>query len=334
MSDPPPDPFGERPGRVRRRCYRVLGVPVCFESESSALMALVDESFAHAGARVRGGGECRVVLRLARPVVARRAATNTAPNLFAGAGVVGSAFDAGNFAIVMPESARALVSVTPQMLRSSYDARYELIEFAVLTLLSRMRALVPLHAACFGARGRAVLVLGDSGAGKSTLSLQAAAAGLELVAEDSVFVDPRNLRASGLNAFLYLRAEGHGFARGALRRALAAAPRIRRRGSGVRKAALDLRRAGVRLAVRPLRVVAVVVLRRRPARVESALRPLSAARTRALLAASQPYGRRQPGWSEFLRRAARLPAFELDRMEPAQAVRVLERLLGGRGTVS
>ena len=53
----------------------------------------------------------------------------------------------------------------------SVAARYEMLEFAVFTLASRVQGVVPLHAACIGRRGRGLLLMGDSGAGKSTAAL-------------------------------------------------------------------------------------------------------------------------------------------------------------------
>ena len=93
------------------------------------------------------------------------------------------------------------------MLRFPYHTRYELIEFAVFTLASRVQGLVPLHGACVGRAGSGVLLLGPSGAGKSTVTLQCLIEGLGFLAEDSVFVVPDTLLATGVSNFLHVRAD-------------------------------------------------------------------------------------------------------------------------------
>ena len=55
---------------------------------------------------------------------------------------------------------RALICVSNAMLRHRYHARYELVELAFLTLAARAQSLVPLHAACVGANGKGVLLMG------------------------------------------------------------------------------------------------------------------------------------------------------------------------------
>ena len=91
--------------------------------------------------------------------------------------------------------------VTPRMLRFPYHTRYELIEFAVFTLAARVQRLVALHGACVGRAGRGVLLLGPSGAGKSTVTLQCLIEGLGILSEDSVFVTPDTLLATGVSNF-------------------------------------------------------------------------------------------------------------------------------------
>jgi hypothetical protein len=245
-----------------------------------------------------------------------------------GAGWLCGAIDAANYALVNPASGSALVSISPSMARFGYHARYELVEFAVLTLLARSLALVPLHAACFGWRGRAVLVLGDSGAGKSTLCLQALREGFEFLSEDSVFVAPGNLAAAGLPSYLHLHDDARQFIAGdPLLEVIRRSPYIRRR-SGARKREIDLRDARVRLANGLQRVVAVIVLNAAAARGRAALTPIAAAALARALAATQPYAAGQPGWMQFRRRIARVPAFELRRAPPGQGLRELRALLG------
>jgi hypothetical protein len=337
VSDLETDPFRERPGGRLRRWHSVLGVPVCFASDSAKLLRLADLAFAGNGrpsARARKAGSAStpdfsVELRLATGHArrARRRAPRSA-RLFSGAGMLGAWMDPDNFALICPGAARACISVSPSMLGFSYHVRYELIELAVLTLLARACRLVPLHAACVGSNGRAILLIGDSGAGKSTTCLQALAEGLTFVAEDSVFVSPVTLRAAGVPAFMHLRSGSLRYAPATIAGALRRAPRIRRR-SGVQKIALDLRRTPFALADRPLAIVAVVLLSKRVADGDVLL-PRTWSETRSALEATQPYARSQAGWREFCARIKSVPAFEMRRTSPVRGIQELRRLLAPR----
>ena len=92
------------------------------------------------------------------------------------------------------------------MLRFPYHTRYELIEFAVFTLAARTQRLASLHAACIGQRGRAVLLIGPSGSGKSTIALHGLLEGLEILSEDSAFISPGTMLATGISNFIHVRA--------------------------------------------------------------------------------------------------------------------------------
>ena len=326
------DPFDEMPVRLQRRCYRLLGHRVCVESEHTELLELAEAAFAgngHREAAVSNTPRVRLLLAGDPPVRAWR--RPPVPRHFSGPGLVGCSFDAANFAWVTPALATGCVSISREMLRFPYHARYELIEFAVLTLLTRMHELVPLHAACVAVPGRAVLLVGDSGAGKSTTCLQALDDGMSLISEDSVFVHPGTLAAAGLDAFLHLRSGR--FAHDRFTQALRGAPRIRRR-SGVRKIELDIRELGLGCARQPVRLAAIVMVSRRPAGRGAVLRRLSARQIRGTLAATQPYARRQAGWREFCARASKLPVYEMRRVLPPQAVENLRHILlpGGAGS--
>ena len=63
---------------------------------------------------------------------------------------------------------------------------------------------MPLHAACVGAKGNGVLLMGASGTGKSTLSLHALAGGMQLLSEDSAFVALDGLRVTGVSNYLHV----------------------------------------------------------------------------------------------------------------------------------
>ena len=327
--DTPADPFRERGATTLRWRTRVLGAQITFESNSAELLALAREAFDRVPAHrwARGDTALTVTLMLARDAPGARWAYPPEPLLGSGGGLLTSHVDAANFAVISPGRSHALVQVTPRMLRHRRLLRYEFIEFAALTLAARVQRLVPLHAGCVGARGRGVLLLGGSGAGKSTLALHAALAGLEFLAEDSLFLQPGSLAATGLPAFVHARAGSLGLvAAGPERRSLARAPRIRRR-SGAAKLEIDLRRGAARLAARPLRIVATLVLSAAKARGGPRLSPLPAARLRRILRAGQAYAVQQPGWREFERRLVRAGGYLLSRAPPAAGVTALRNLL-------
>ena len=140
----------------------------------------------------------------------RRTRGRTEPpplGMFSGAGLVGGATDRSDFVVLSPLERSALVVLSESMMRFSYHARYELIEFAVFTLAARAQRLVSLHAACVGRGGRGVLLMGASGAGKSTLALLSLLEDFDFVSEDSVFVTPDTLLATGAANFLHVRAD-------------------------------------------------------------------------------------------------------------------------------
>jgi energy-coupling factor transporter ATP-binding protein EcfA2 len=214
------------------------------------------------------------------------------------------------------------------MLRFPYHTRYELIEFAVFTLASRVQGLVPLHGACVGRAGRGVLLLGATGAGKSTVTLQCLLEGLGLLAEDSVFVVPDTLLATGVSNFLHVRADSlRWIAQRSRATRIRKSPVIVRR-SGVRKYEIDLRGEEYRLAERPLKLGAIVFLSSQRAMDGHLLKRLSQAEALSRLVQEQAYAASQPPWALFTRSVARLPFFELRRgQHPSEAVAVLRELI-------
>jgi len=325
------DPFRERGSRARHWCVRVLGAACEFTSPSEALLAIAREAFDDVPQH-RWPRAPRRRLRIELRQVggdASNGAMPPKPVLSSGAGLLCAHVDSRNFVIVDPRARRALVQVDDSMLRHRRLVRYEFLEFAVLTLAARTQGLVPLHGGCVGSGGRGVLLLGSSGAGKSTLALQAALDGLDFLAEDSVFVQPTTLRATGLSAFVHARDESvRLFDDPGMRRRVRDAPTIERR-SGVRKRELDLRGDHARLAPEPLRIVAAVVLSPRPARGKSPLVPLSPAELKQALREEQVFAAGQPGWQEFERGVLRAGGFRLDRVPPGVGVSSLRKLLGG-----
>jgi hypothetical protein len=325
------DPFGERSLAGNRRDLYVLGARVRFESNSEDLLRLVDAAYAglppHRLSRVPPKLRVRLLLTSSTRKHARGEPTPL--QMMSGAGLIGAATESSNFMVVSPEDRGALIAVSPQMLRFPYHTRYELIEFAVFTLATRVQGLVALHAACVGNAGRGILLMGPSGAGKSTVTLQCLLDGLGFLAEDSVFVAPDTLLATGVSNYLHVRADSLRWVAQARRAAtIRQSPVIVRR-SGVRKYEVDLRGGEYSLAPRPLKISAVVFLSaQRASGRRSLLERVSRAEGLPRLIQEQTYAANQPSWSSFTRAAARLPFFELRRgRHPSEAVAVLRQLL-------
>jgi len=333
LAAPPPDPFGER----RRAAYcerlRLLGGQFDFETNSAHLLRIVRLAYARLPSHRFAGTvpRLRVRLMLTPPDTraGRRAASEPSPlRTLAAGGILCGALSGATLAAISPQQRVALIVIPPDLLRHPYHVRYELLEFAVYVLAARVQRLVPLHAACIGHKGEGILLMGPSGSGKSTLVLQCLLSGLDFLAEDSVLVRPRDLRATGVANFLHLRPDSLRFLDRADRsRLLRESWHIRRR-SGVEKLEIDLRRPQYRVAPAPLRIRAVAFLSPRAAAGRPLLRPLGKSVTRRRLAASQRYAANQPGWARFTEQLLELPACELRRgAHPREAAAALRELL-------
>ena len=256
----------------------------------------------------------------------RGAGRRTPPpiSMLHGAGFLGSATPSSTFVMLSPQERSGLICVSEQMLRFPYHIRYEAIEFAVFTLACRAQGLVPLHAACVGLAGRAILLMGESGAGKSTLSLQCLTEGFDFLAEDSVFVAPRTMRATGAANFLHVRSDSlHWLGRSPVRAIVLGSPIIQRR-SGVRKFEVDLRRKEFRLAPAPANIAGVAFLTARSAGSGQLLRPLSHTQTLTRLKKEQAYGHSLPQWRSFSQNLLHLPSVEMLRgVHPSAGVQAL-----------
>jgi hypothetical protein len=231
------DPFGERSHTIARRRLHLLGGRVVFESANPELLRLVDAAYAdlprhRLSARTP---ELRVGLVLTSSSSRRghRRAEPPPLQMLSAIGFAGGATPSSSFVVVSPRAGTAIVSVPGSMLRFPYHTRYELIEFAVFTLAARSQGLVSLHAACVGRAGRGILLMGPTGSGKSTLTLQCMLQGFEILSEDSVFVAPGRMLATGVPNFLHVQAESLRWLRGTQdAAAIRNSPVIRRR-SGI-----------------------------------------------------------------------------------------------------
>jgi hypothetical protein len=217
------------------------------------------------------------------------------------------------------------------MLRFSYHTRYELIEFAVFTLAARAQRLVPLHAACVGRGDRGILLVGPSGSGKSTVALHCLLNGLDFLSEDSVFVAPNTMLATGVANFLHVRTDSLDWlGRSRVAAAIRKSPVIRRR-SGIEKFEVNLRGDGFRLAKSPLRIVGTVVLSPESAGHRSLLKPIATSAVLANLTDNQAYAASQAQWREFSTNMSSINAFELRRgRHPNEAAEALRSLLAAR----
>jgi energy-coupling factor transporter ATP-binding protein EcfA2 len=328
------DPFGERSPTLVREHLHLLGGRFRFESNSAHLLRLVDAAYAGLPRHRLSPTvpDFNVRLLLGPPVRphARRPGEPPPPiAMYSGSGLFGGATSSSNFVVVSPRERAALVNVSPPMARFSYHTRYELIEFAVFTLASRSLGLSSLHAACVGRAGRGILLMGSTGAGKSTVTLQCLLQGLDILSEDSVFVEPNSMLATGVPNYLHVRADSLrwlGRTRDAA--SIRKSPVIRRR-SGVRKFEVDLRHGGYGLAATALKIVAIVFLSPQDAGERPLLQRLPKSRMLAQLADAQAYAANQPQWSSFRKSVSKLAAFELRRgRHPREAVPILRELLG------
>jgi hypothetical protein len=329
------DPFGEWSPTIVREPLQLLGGRFRFESNSRELLRLVDAAYAglprHRLSALPPRLRVGLLAASGARAVPRRRIEPPPLEMFSGAGFLGGATDPSNFVVLSAQEQAALVVVSPQMARFAYHTRYELIEFAVFTLAARSQGLVSLHAACVGLSGRGILLMGPSGSGKSTVTLHCLLQGFDFLSEDSVFVAPDTMRATGIANFLHVRSDSLRWLEGTRETAsIRRSPVIRRR-SGVKKFEVDLRQGGYRLAPAPLKIVAVVFLSSQSAGDRPLLKALPKSRLPSKLAAAQAYAANQPPWSTFSKGLSKLNAFELRRgRHPLEAVEVLRELLGSQ----
>jgi hypothetical protein len=324
------DPFRERLPPIARGHLQLLGGHVEFQSNSVQLMRLVDSAYANLPPHKFAGAIPRLRVRLELTSRRRRDKRLEPPpfEMLSGAGFLCEATGSSNFVAVSPRERTALVVVSNDMLRFAYHTRYELIEFAVFTLAARVQSLVPLHAACVAHGGRGILLMGQSGAGKSTVALHCLLHGFDFVSEDSVFVAPSSMLATGVANFLHVRSNSlHFLARAADAARIRKSPVIRRR-SGVEKFEVDLRRLPYRLAPAPVKLEALIFISAERAGGRALVEPLAKRRLLANLRASQAYAANQAQWAVFEKSALRLRAFELRRgRHPLEAVEALRPLI-------
>ncbi len=324
------DPFLERIAHPFKRRVVILGQRFLFESNSRRLLRLVDVAYRGLPAHRLGMPRKAVMVRLhlAQSVCTAGAMSFPPQMRMHGAmGLLCGAMDAANYAVLDPAARTGLVVMSQELLKFPYQARYELLEFAVFTLACRGQGLVPLHAACVGLNGRGLLLIGGTGAGKSTLAMLCASSGMDFVTEDATFITPRSMRGMGVANYLHIRKDAlcH-VADRRIATLIRKSPTIKRR-SGMEKYEVDLRKTGFSLAGAPLNIAAIVFVSAR--RTDAPLlTPLKASVTLQRLLKGQAYGAAQRGWQSWARHVRRVPAYELLRgTRPLDAVEALRRLL-------
>ncbi len=332
------DPFGESASIVAHKTMQLMGGRFQFESASRQLMRLVDHAYRglppHRFSRNSPSFRVRLMLTPAPPrpaekkSAARRRSEPPPISMLHGPDVLGAATESSTFVLLSPQHRTALVSIAPAMLAFPYHTRYELLEFAVFTLASRAQQLVPLHAACVGIDGRGILLMGATGAGKTTVALHCLLNGFEFLSEDSVFVLPTTMHATGTSNFLHVRADSLRWLEKSRNRILIQKSPVIQRRSGVTKFEVDLRRKQFRLAPAPLKIEAVAFLTATSGRPRSLLRSMTQSEMLGKITALQGYGARLPQWRSFSRKLENIKALEVRRGDhPMEAVQALRSLL-------
>jgi hypothetical protein len=188
----------------------VLGVPVTFESNDAAIIAIANDAFGawrvlEQAPRLieESGVRYRVQVESGDEGVVEHAEIDYhQPDdgrvVLRTAGTVGVA-DAGLRDIVL--------YTTTALVADRQHFRYGVLEALTLAVLTRLDR-QPLHAACITRGETALLLTGRSGAGKSTLAFAAARSGFRVLSEDYVNVqmEPR-LRVWGMPGYLHLPVE-------------------------------------------------------------------------------------------------------------------------------
>lgn len=325
---PSADPFHERQLQAPPARMQLLGGEFEFVTDSAELRRIVEWAYAGLPRHALGHPVPRFTVSLKLAGRESAATNRRVPKIqmLSGGELLGAATARSDFVALSPATRSALIAVSRAMLRSRYQVRYELLEFAVFTLATRAQQLVPLHAACVGRGGKGLLLIGDSGAGKSTAALHCLLTGLELLSEDAVFVTA-DLQATGVSNFLHIKRNSLRFVDAPMAARLASSPQIRRT-SGVRKLEIDLRSHGFALAPAPLHIVGSVFLSAQSAPEDARLTALLRGQLLSRLHSTQPYAAQQPGWSRFQQQLARLPVYELRRgRHPAETAHCLAALL-------
>lgn len=163
----------------------VLGIPVSIETDSFTVLGLADSSFGPwrelPAALVEPGG---VSLRF---VVSQDLADERLEIRYERHGATRIELLGAARGWADSATRRADVAVSPDLLQRPEQLRYQVVEAAVLFLLTGPNRF-PVHASGVMKDGVALLLAGRSGAGKSTLAWLAGEAGWDVLSDDIVYV--------------------------------------------------------------------------------------------------------------------------------------------------
>lgn len=186
----------------------VLGLPTRFETNSPAVLGMVDESFGvWRGMPVPAAHEPPFVVRILMrtgtegnldPVTIHHVCPDATRVLMC---------SPGSIAESDPSRRQAIAHVTTTLVAQRELFRSEMLEAMTLALLSAFDR-HPLHAAALMHGEHALLLSAPSGTGKSTLSYLGARAGLSVLSEDRVWLQlSPTLRVWGWPGSIRLRTE-------------------------------------------------------------------------------------------------------------------------------
>src|SRR2546426_7701574 len=172
----------------------VLGIPVRFESNSAAALAVVEEAFGiWRGLRTSSGLIAPLGVRVR--LIVHEGDERDGSRVASHAPVTCRMPDADRVIVHTPGSVgiadtrrqEATAYITPALLADRAHVQYSMIEGLTLTLVTACDR-YPVHAAAIARGGVALLLAGPPGTGKSTLAYQAHRLGLRVLSDDAVYV--------------------------------------------------------------------------------------------------------------------------------------------------
>lgn len=167
--------------------YNVLGIPLEVTSNAPALAEMAADSFGGWGEPTTDRDALRLQLFLHRAPDAAVTGLRPAP-VFRAQGDYFVLAVGGSLGFADRAAGYACAYLTPTLLDDRLFAQVGFVECLGLYLTTRYRR-ATLHAAGLVEDGRCVLLTGHNGAGKSTLAYAAVRAGMQLLAEDVVYLE-------------------------------------------------------------------------------------------------------------------------------------------------
>ena len=187
--------------------YPVLGIPVCYQSDSPEVLAVAEEAFGcWSGAAPADAWAAADPVTVRIHVVPgpepREHPVNVGVRLRGPFALSLRAPGVRGFAHAGRRTAAA--RVTTGMLTQRAQFRYSVLEAMTLFIVTALDR-QPIHAAAVMRGGTALLLAGPSGVGKSSLAYAALRAGLGVLSEDCIFLQDEPVpRAWGLPGFVHL----------------------------------------------------------------------------------------------------------------------------------